>query len=57
MSLPSVTEQPTVEEKRENKLWSPEEKKLFYAGFSKHYRRFNQIAEMVILFRNYYFIM
>lgn len=57
MSLPSVTEQPTTEEKREIKPWSPEEKQLFYEGFNKYYKRFNQIAEMVFLLLSFYSIM
>ena len=56
MSLPSVTEQPTTEEKREIKPWSPEEKQLFYEVFNKYYKRFNQIAEMVFLLLSFYSI-
>lgn len=35
------------EEKRETKPWSPEEKQIFYEGFSKHYKKYALIHEMV----------
>lgn len=47
MSIPPVLDHPPMEEKREIKPWSTEEKQLFYEGFNKYYKRFNQISEMV----------
>ena len=44
-SLPSDT--PRTEEKREIKPWMPKEKELFYEGFNKFYKKFNQISELV----------
>ena len=35
------------EEKRESKPWTIEEKKAFYEGFGKYYRKFTNIQEMV----------
>ena len=35
------------EEKRESKPWTIDEKKAFYEGFSKYYRKFASIQEMV----------
>lgn len=57
MSLTPNVEQPETVEKREIKPWSPEEKQLFYEGFNKYYKRFNQIAEMVCFFAIIHFIL
>ena len=52
MSSPSPAQPAPPEEKKETRPWSPEEKQLFYKGFNKYYKKFQQISEMVWIHRN-----
>ena len=47
MSGASSAQPAPPEEKKETRPWNPEEKQLFYKGFSKYYKKFQQISEMV----------
>lgn len=47
MSSPSPAQPAPPEEKKETRPWNPEEKQLFYKGFNKYYKKFQQISEMV----------
>lgn len=47
MSSPSPAQPAAPEEKKETRPWNQEEKQLFYKGFNKYYKKFQQISEMV----------
>ncbi|KAK8830734.1 hypothetical protein WA577_004461, partial [Blastocystis sp. JDR] len=47
MSSPSPAQPAAPEEKKETRPWNPEEKQLFYKGFNKYYKKFQQISEMI----------
>ena len=46
-----IGEKQVLEEKKENKSWSLEEKQLFIEGFNKHYKQFGPIAEKVFILK------